>query len=54
VVGTGALFFGQAFSSVGSFAVPAGGGFLIRVRGSGTFGDQLTTAPYEFFVSRGP
>ena len=54
LIGTGAQFFGQAFNPVGSFAVPAGGGFLVRVRGSGTFGDQLTTAPYEFFVSRGP
>jgi hypothetical protein len=47
-------FFGQTFGPVGSFAVPAGGAFLIRVRGSGTFGDELTTAPYEFFVRRGP
>ena len=54
LIGTGAQFFGQTFNPVGSFAVPAGGGFLVRVRGSGTFGDQLTTAPYEFFVSRGP
>jgi len=27
---------------------------LIRVRGSGLFGDELETAPYEFFVKRGP
>ena len=54
LIGSLAQFFGQTFNPVGSFAVPAGGGFLIRVRGSGTFGDELTTAPYEFFVSRGP
>lgn len=46
-------FFGQTFNPVGSFAVPAGGALLIRVRGTGTFGDELTTAPYEFFVKRG-
>ncbi len=54
LIGSLAQFFGQTFNPVGSFAVPAGGSFLIRVRGSGTFGDELTTAPYEFFVSRGP
>ncbi len=54
LTGSLAQFFGQTFNPVGSFAVPAGGGFLIRVRGSGTFGDELTTAPYEFFVRRGP
>jgi len=54
LIGSLAQFFGQTFSPVGSFAVPAGGRFLIRVRGSGTFGDDLTTAPYEFFVKRGP
>ena len=54
LIGSLAQFFGQTFNPVGSFAVPAGGGFLIRVRGSGTFGDELTTAPYEFFVRRGP
>ena len=54
LIGSLAQFFGQTFNPVGSFAVPAGGSFLIRVRGSGTFGDELTTALYEFFVSRGP
>jgi len=54
LIGSLAQFFGQTFNPVGSFAVPAGAGFLIRVRGSGTFGDDLTTAPYEFFVKRGP
>jgi len=24
------------------------------VRGGGTFGDEVGTAPYEFFVKRGP
>ncbi len=45
LIGSLAQFFGQTFNPVGSFA---------RVRGSGTFGDELTTAPYEFFVRRGP
>jgi hypothetical protein len=39
-----------AFNSFGPFTVPASGHFLIRVRGSGLFGDEITTAPYEFFV----
>jgi hypothetical protein len=47
-------FFGQAFGRVGSFAVPASGSFLIRVRGTGTWGEDITTAPYEFFIRRGP
>ncbi len=42
------------FFSPGSFVVPPSGAFMIRVRGSGTFGDELATAPYEFFVKRGP
>ncbi len=38
---------------VGVFAVPPSGAFLVRVRGGLTFYD-LGTAPYEFFVKRGP
>jgi hypothetical protein len=44
----------QQFISFGSFTVPASGTFLVRVRGSGTFGDEVATAPYEFFVKSGP
>jgi len=36
------------------FVVPASGTYLIRVRGNGGFGEDLGTAPYEFFVKRGP
>lgn len=54
LIGALAQFFGQTFGPVGTFTVPARGNLLIRVRGSGTFGDELTTAPYEFFVKRGP
>ncbi len=54
LIGQLAQFFGQTFGPVGSFTVPASGGFLIRVRGTGTWGEDLTTAPYEFFVKRGP
>jgi hypothetical protein len=42
------------FGTVGQFVVPATGNLLIRVRGSGGFGRDIGTAPYEFFVRRGP
>ena len=60
---TGATLAGQGASLVGSvpqywspgpFVVPPGGAYLLRVRGGGTFGDEVGTAPYEFFVKRGP
>ena len=60
---TGATLAGQGASLVGSvpqywspgpFVVPPGGAYLLRVRGGGTFGDEVGTVPYEFFVKRGP
>jgi hypothetical protein len=42
------------FNSPGAFVVPASGNFIVRFRGSGDFGDDVGTAPYEFFVRRGP
>ena len=38
------------FQELGSFTVPSSGAFLVRVRGTWTFGDGVGTAPYEFFV----
>ncbi len=60
---TGVTLAGQGASLVGSvpqywspgpFVVPPGGAYLLRVRGGGTFGDEVGTAPYEFSVKRGP
>ena len=42
------------FQAVASFTVPSNGAFLVRVRGTWTLGDGVGTAPYEFFVKRGP
>jgi len=42
------------YFSPGPFVVPPAGTYLIRVHGGGLFGDELETAPYEFFVKRGP
>ncbi len=42
------------FLSPGLFVVPPGGSYVIRVRGGGSAGEQLGTAPYEFFVRPGP
>lgn len=50
LAGRGTQTFGQQFWQVGSFSIPAGGNFIVRVRGTGTFGEQLTTGPYEFFI----
>jgi len=51
LAGQGVQVFGQSqLYPVGSFSVPAGGQFLIRVRGSCTFGDDIITAPYEIQV----
>jgi len=51
LAGKGTEIFGQTqLYPVGTFTVPAGGQFLIRVRGSGTFGDDIITAPYEMQV----
>jgi len=56
LVGWGTSLIGSSpqYYSPGYFVVPPAGTFLIRVRGSGLFGDELETAPYEFFVKRGP
>jgi hypothetical protein len=43
---------GKWLIAIGSFTVPSSGTFLIRVRGTGTFGEDITTAPYEFFIQR--
>ncbi len=56
LVGWGASLYGASsvYLSPGSFVVPPAGTYVIRVR-SGSLSDYLTgTAPYEFFVSRGP
>jgi hypothetical protein len=51
LAGKGTEVFGQSqLFSVGSFTVPPSGNFLIRVRGSGFFGDEIITAPYEMSV----
>lgn len=42
----------QQFVSLSSFTVPPGGSFIVRVRGSGFYGDELTTAPYEMSIKR--
>jgi hypothetical protein len=44
---------GPEFYSPGPFIVPAAGAYLVRIRGTGGFGEDLGTAPYEFFVKRG-
>jgi len=50
--GKGVQIFGQSFVLEGSFIVPPNGHFLIRVRGTGAFGEDITTAAYEFFLKR--
>jgi len=42
----------QQFVSLSSFTVPPSGSFIVRVRGSGFYGDELTTAPYEMSIKR--
>ncbi len=58
---TGAVLIGHGASVIGStpqyfspgpFVVPPSGTYLIRVHSGGWFGDELETAPYEFFVKR--
>ncbi len=41
------------FVSPGAFLVPASGVFLVRIRGTGGYGEDLGTGPYEFVVRRG-
>jgi len=40
------------FLSPGTFTVPAGGGFIVRVKGYGSWGTGIATAPYEMSVKR--
>jgi hypothetical protein len=56
IVGAGAAVYRSStqYFSPGSFVVPTGGTFIVRVHAYGSFGDNLGTAPYEFFVMRGP
>jgi hypothetical protein len=41
------------FYSQGAFVVPTGGAYLVRIHSYGSFGDNIATAPYEFFVKQG-
>ena len=51
LIGRGLQITGQAeLYHVGTFTVPSNGQFLIRIRGSGFWGEDMTTAPYEFVV----
>ena len=52
LAGWGIQYFGQQFSQITTFSVPAGGNLRIRVRGTGTFGEDITTGPYEFFLRK--
>ncbi len=40
------------FLSPGNFTVPAGGTFIVRVKGYGSWGTGIATAPYEMLVKR--
>jgi hypothetical protein len=40
------------FLSPGTFTVPAGGAFVVRVKGYGSWGTGIATAPYEMSVKR--
>jgi hypothetical protein len=55
LAGSGAALIASTanFIEQNSFTVPASGAFLVRVQGYG-LGTNLGTAPYEFFVKRGP
>jgi len=50
LVGSGQQVFGQTFVQYQAFTVPTSGNFVIRVRGTGLFGEDLNTGPYEFFI----
>lgn len=52
LTGQATQVFGQEFVGYPGFVVPASGNFLVRVRGTGLFGEDTTTAPYEFFLRR--
>jgi hypothetical protein len=44
----------SAFYGLASAVVPASGALLFRFRGHSNWGDGLTTAPFEFFISQAP
>ena len=52
LVGQNTQVFGQEFVDYPTFSVPPAGNFIVRIRGTGLFGEDNTTAPYEFFVRR--
>ncbi len=52
LTGQNTQVFGQQFFEFPGFVVPASGSFLVRIRGTGLFGEDTTTAPYEFYVRR--
>jgi hypothetical protein len=56
LAGWGASLVGATpgYVSPGSFTVPSAGTYVIRVRSGGLSDYDLGTAPYEFFVTRGP
>jgi hypothetical protein len=50
LVGSNFAVLGNDFNSPGSFTVPATGSFVVRIRAY--YADDITTAPFEFFVRR--
>jgi len=48
-----ASYFGTSqLYPVGSFVVPPSGSFVIRFRGTGFWGEDITTGPYQFLIIR--
>jgi hypothetical protein len=56
LLGAGAVLTGSvpAYTKWGQLVVPSSGHLVIRFRGTGTDGWDVTTAPYAFFLRRGP
>lgn len=50
LVGSNTGVLGTVFGTPGSFVVPASGTFVVRIRAF--YAGDITTAPYEFYVSR--